>query len=85
MSNGLSWTAIAAIGIPLIGWMLGTSAMLAVGAYQLRRLVNNHLPHIEEQLDLLLRGEGLVCKQHEKTLEDHEERIRELQAGQADP
>lgn len=85
MTDGLSWTAIAAIGIPLIAWMLTTSAALAVVCYQLKRLVSNHLPHIEEQLDLLLRGEGTVCQQHGRTLEDHEERIRELQAGKPDP
>ncbi len=80
MSNvGLSWTAIAAIGIPLIAWMLTTSAALAVVCYQLRRVVSNHLPHIENQLDLLLRGEGTVCQQHEKTLADHETRIREVE------
>lgn len=80
MHEGLSWTAIAAIGIPLVTWMLTTSALLAVGTYQLRRLTNNHIPHIEKKLDRLLQGEGLICKQHTEALKDVVERVQALES-----
>lgn len=82
MQDGLSWTAIgtivAAIG-SLIVWMLWASSKLAVACSQLKDLRDNHLPHIQEKLDELLRGEGTVCQQHVRMLEDHEKRIKKVE------
>ena len=82
MHDGLSWTAIgtiAAIVIPLLTWMVWASAKLAVISSQVRRLLTNHLPHIQRQLDQLLAGKGPLCSRHEKQLVDHEKRIREVE------
>ena len=84
--DGLSWAAIAAISalvISLIGslvaWMLWASGKLKVVADRVERLLDNHLPHIQGQLDELLRGDWPECRHHRKMLEDHEERIRDVE------
>ncbi len=36
-----------------IGWMLTVTATQAVVAWQVKRIVDNHLPHLENKIELL--------------------------------
>ncbi len=83
MSEGLSWTAIAAI-VPLVLWMLAGTTSQAIVWHQLKQLMTNHLPHIEKKLDLLLQGGGVTCRQHEREIKELKSRIHDLEAHTRD-
>jgi len=61
----------------LVGWMLAVTAAQAVTGYQVNRIVKNHLPHIDQQIESLLlvlnEVSELPCKHHDQRIKDLEE------------
>ena len=64
----MDWQAVVAIVIAVVSWMLTTTAILTVTAYQVQRIITNHLPHLERLVGRLLDGNGRICLEHDRRL-----------------